>query len=310
MDEKSRKTLIFDEAAHTYTMDGATLTSVTTFIKSFMPEVSPASIIKSKRKEWSTRERCPYNDMTDEQIISSWEALRDEAAKMGTRMHTMIEKSIEEELSNRQLYGRSWVPVHNKEEEEQNEDLKVEMQAYRKFRLDNPTWQPVATETTVFDLELGVCGTFDAIFYDTKELCYILLDWKRCKNISSGYEGIESTHPTLRGIACGNYTQYMLQLYVYQRCIEKRCNNVDYDVKILPMDGATPIVYNPHISRYAENIKKCYVINMHPTFHGFYQKLALNDFFVARYAEPFIESLIAADEGRMHKKRGIIVEEK
>ncbi len=286
MTETSRtpRILIFDEDRHTYALDDVVFVSVTSFISSFVDEPDVATMIESRRAEWKNQEECVYNGMTDREIAEDWERIRDEASTAGKKMHKMIEDDITMEMKGISIEGRNF-----------DAEFATEMKAYRKFRTKHPDWTPFATETTVFDETLGICGTFDAIFYDKKEETYVLLDWKRCKSLDSGSEERRFSHPALEGVACGNSAKYLLQLCTYKWCVDRGCGEVDYVVKVMS-EGKDPWVYEPGLKKCAGKISKCFVMNFHPNLGGFYQKLELDANFEKEHGLPFLESQIPKNQ--------------
>jgi len=205
----------FDPVPHIYTVRGeGGYTSVTTWnhthFSQFDADESVAKIMKSANMKKPTYK---YYGMTADEIKTSWDKNRDEAACAGTKMHYDIE-----------CY---WNECPN-----QNDS--VEYQYFMKFVADfekeNPGVKPYRTEWMVYYEELKLSGSIDMVFENPDGTLQIY-DWKRCKEISyDAYGGRTATTECIRHLPDTNFWHYALQLNTYKTILERK-----YDKKITNM---------------------------------------------------------------------------
>lgn len=257
------------------------LTSVSTFIKYALPKkVDSKEIIKQRRGGWSKSAKSIYKNMTDEEILTLWEKNNSESIDLGKRAHALFESFLIPELNGKPHIVTSY-------QDSEILTLKYEYAAYQKFRKDHPLLKPVMIETMVYDIEMMMAGTFDALFRNVATNKYVLVDWKRCKKVGTNSEydtGDEfvvhekdegaPNHPCLKGLDGGNYCQYMLQLALYKDMIKTSICDTNRDPRV---DKNIPF-----------EIEDCFLINVHPDFKGFYQKIRLLSDFEKSYSEPLL----------------------
>lgn len=213
------KRITFKESNHTYTIDSNNQTkyiSVTTLIKQFFKPFSPNSAVKGMFRNGNAQLK--YPGMTPDEIKKEWIRIGATAREQGLVLHNYIEKCLnctEEEIVNS--------PIGLDEESKQ----------FKTFVDDHPTWKPYRTEWRIFDDTHLIAGSIDCVFEEGagEEKGYILVDWKRSKNINMG-EGWNKVrigqHPTL--LPDTNYTHYTLQLNLYKYILENY-----YGIKIRQM---------------------------------------------------------------------------
>lgn len=185
--------LAFDEASHTYTLDGTRqLTSVTTVIESFFPSFDPdAAIEKLKR-----RGTHPLAKHEPAEIKAIWEARAAESRQAGTLLHEAIEKHLLGESVTGYVAEIDYVNG-------------LRERVLGKF---------VATEWAIFDEQWGIAGTLDALFEDHGR--YRLADWKRSViKTSNRWERAEAPIAHLQ--AC-NFEKYSLQMTLYALILERQ----------------------------------------------------------------------------------------
>lgn len=153
--ERDRR-LRFDEPSHTYFIDGQRdrqLISVTTVLHSMFPHFDADKAILAMRngRKWGPAN--PYYKMTDDEIKQAWETNRVQAAALGTRMHAHLEA-----LFNARIAGAYWF-----DEFGIGEDL-LRHDHLRAFLADHEWLEPVRMEWGLWDRDLHVAGTIDALF--------------------------------------------------------------------------------------------------------------------------------------------------
>jgi ATP-dependent exoDNAse (exonuclease V) beta subunit len=185
----------FSESNHRYWTDAAeSLTSVTTFIKRFFPSFDVAG--HSKRVASRTGQ-------TPEQVIAGWDAKRDAAANLGTRVHAVLEDLA---------MGRT--PRFTPESE--RERLAMEQGWQMLQTLASSGFDVVGTEMIVFSENFGLAGTIDLAMREKSNGKLWILDWKTNETIDteSNYGGRAS--PPIEHVQDCNLDHYKLQLSTYE----------------------------------------------------------------------------------------------
>ncbi len=80
---------------------------------------------------------------------------------------------------------------------------------------------PIANEFIVYDQENAICGTIDALMYNTRLNCYSIIDWKTSKKFDTGNQWSEYMKPPFEHIQYCNTAEYSLQLSLYKYILEK-----------------------------------------------------------------------------------------
>lgn len=192
----------FSEEDHKYSspMDNGTeavYTSITTFVGQFFPEFDTDAA--AKRVSARTGE-------TVEAIIAQWDAKRDYACKVGTRVHEVAEDVV---LGN--------TIRHSPEDEHERLLMRQAWLAGNKIKDEMTVF---SAEMILFDFGTGLAGTADLLAFDNKGVLWIL-DWKQNARID-----MESKYRS-RGLApikhlddC-NAVHYALQLSFYEYMLRK-----------------------------------------------------------------------------------------
>lgn len=210
----------FVEDIHKYYIDGNAApvkTSVTSFVHAPFPHFNSKEKVKTMSKK--TRDG-KYKDMTNDEILAKWDAHRDEAARVGTKMHAAVEIYLNTGIlsSDPEIQGemRQLMEFH------QNEMVARGIQTYR-------------TEPTIF-AELGsgidLAGSVDFLGRDADGNFWIM-DWKRSGKITKSTNGNFGYGLDL----CSeeenvNFIHYSLQLHTY-RYLFARFYNIKVDPKRL-----------------------------------------------------------------------------
>jgi hypothetical protein len=235
------KSILFDEEPHKYYINGTTegWVSVTTVISEFFEKfdsLGQATRIAQREDFLTNRSYRKYHDICDdyeahgrprtEAILAQWEAIRDEAASLGTNLHLCIE-----------LFYNGIDP--EKDEETKG---KVPAEYYEQFityqLLQDKHFEPFRTEMIVWDNQMHVCGSVDMLYRHRGDGSYHLRDWKRSKKIQMwSFGGKRATAP-LGHLKDTNYSKYCLQLNLYSELLRR-----NYGISVQSM---AIVVFHPN----------------------------------------------------------------
>ncbi len=229
--KQDEQNLHFDEATHTYSVEGyGVLTPVSNVISKFFKPFDATAI--SLRK-------CFGDEMAAAKLREEWASCGSLAAQTGTHLHAQIENYINNgtapQMECRVKYDGEY--VHRDE----TVDISKEWRLFKAF--DNETdYHPFRTEWRVFDLEAGIAGTID-LLCSCDDGTYEIFDWKRSKRIdphevnkyANGINGLEHMTDT-------SYSHYCLQQNLYRYILEQR-----YGLSVSRMHL---VVLHPELYRY------------------------------------------------------------
>lgn len=176
------------EAGRYYTFQDRKMTSVTNYVSNFFP-FSPRRAIDMMKKANTFETK--YPGKTDEEVIREWNLNGLRAAREGTEMHKVIEDYL----------SKFYLP-----EEKRNIDDRGyyhELKLARKFVKDKELYY-VDGEISIFDEDLALAGTFDAIFIDSN-LNFYLVDWKRSLNVEKNLDKYKLQTLTYANILYNKY---------------------------------------------------------------------------------------------------------
>lgn len=221
----------FDEATHTYTVDGAgELTPVSSVIGKFFKPFDAKNI--SLRK-------CFGDEVAAAKLREEWQAGGSLASQAGTHMHKQIEDYLNEgkapEMKCRVTFDGEYVHC------DKTVDIGPEWRLFKAFDYETE-YQPFRTEWRVFDVEAGIAGTID-LLCSCEDGTYEIYDWKRSKRVdpcevnkfANGINGLEHMTDT-------SYSHYCIQQNLYRYILEK-----NYGLKISRMHL---VVLHPELARY------------------------------------------------------------
>jgi hypothetical protein len=222
------KLLCFEPSRHAYSSNKcAYLKSVSKVINSlFSPFNADAVISKMMKSEkWP---QSKYYQMTPSEIKSLWNSNGKNARNAGTKLHDQIEKYC------------------NNEEFDADEDDAALDQFIAWDQ--QKQWTPYRTEWKIFDDDFKIAGTIDAVFKNKKNE-YVMVDWKRCKEIPRGNSFQASIVSELDHLPDCKFVRYSMQLNLYKKIVEK-----NYGIKISHM----------------------FIVNVHPLQNTFLEIKALD----------------------------------
>ena len=213
--------LTFEEIGHHYFVDGVRhdqlhYLSSTTFLGTFFPKFNPEQCIGFIMRSWKYANDPDYKyyRMEAQAIQDYWKHLGDQACSLGSFFHISAEYHCND--------------IHPG-------DNSPEFQQYLAFRADHPHLIPYRTEMLIFDETYRIVGSVDGIFLNLHTNKYLILDWKRSKEVT-GKNGDKGFWP-LNHLRSNNLTKYSLQLSLYTYILE--CN---YD---LDMESSALVVCHP-----------------------------------------------------------------
>lgn len=193
--------LLFDEAAHRYTVQGANYTSVTTLIGTLFEAFDSESIIDRMMtsESWS---RSRYFGMTKDEIKQQWAQNGALQSKLGSDLHRDIE-----------TYYNGGLVVN------ETVEYGYFLQFVQQFAL-----KPYRAEWTVYHEEARVAGTVDMLF-ENEDQTLQMYDWKRSKGIEKNNKWFKfGVDATIEHLPDTNYWHYALQLNMYKYMLEEKYN--------------------------------------------------------------------------------------
>lgn len=215
----------FEEKEHVYTIRDSphakNPTSVTTLVHKYFKEFDANAIVDKmmKGKNWRNSK---YFGMSKEAIIAGWSANGSDASKLGTDMHAQIED-----------YFDYVFPT------ERSKEYNMFLKFWSDFSVKYPTYKPYRTEWIVYDTIKNISGSIDFVLSDGTN--YMILDWKRCKEIKLENRYDNGLHPFTHLPDC-NYSHYTLQLNFYRHMLETIYNK--------PVIFMMLVVFHPNQSDY------------------------------------------------------------
>jgi formate-dependent nitrite reductase cytochrome c552 subunit len=219
--------LSFDEASHTYKLEDKpelifeTCSKISSRYNSF----------DEKAKKYWSEKKAVENNKSVEEILTDWKVKSDKALISGTALHKQIESYLIKKMSSEEV------------DDDKYDDRVVNF--HNKFLATNGL-EVVAVELRMFDEKLKICGTCDALIYDTNKNRYILMDWKTGKKITPegkyidkrGVERLTESmlkHP-FNLYTDSNYYKYSIQLTAYKFILERN-TDIKIDEMILVWFG-------------------------------------------------------------------------
>ena len=183
----------FDEASHTYTVNGRVFKSVTTLVGECFEQFDA--------DYWAAK-KAPSMNMTPEEVKALWKRKGEEASSLGTMMHAKIEGYYLGQIN------------------ESDETYRLFEQFTQQYHLT-----PYRTEWTIYDEESGIAGTLD--FLNLRDGVFTIFDWKRSNKIlvcgapeKTNRWGKHAFSP-IAHVPDTVYWHYALQLSIYRYILEK-----------------------------------------------------------------------------------------
>lgn len=166
---------LFIEESHKYHYNDIELKPVTTFLKTFIPEFNETLILPLSARK---------NNTTPELLKAKWDLKRDKSNNIGTYFHLFIEMFYNNNenylltMSEFYNYENKYYVNKLKEYDNVNEFNYRVSQFYSLYHSKLKNLYFVASETKIFDIELKIAGTIDALFINPINNELYILDWK------------------------------------------------------------------------------------------------------------------------------------
>nr|DAX18409.1 MAG TPA: ATP dependent helicase [Caudoviricetes sp.] len=207
------KDLKFDEATHTYTKLKKKLTPVSYVLKKFTEEFDSdkmSVLVANKR------------GITKEEVLKEWEDNKNKACQLGTKVH---------------LFGENYC---------RDRELKP-TNGYEEAIVKWYSTKPDYIETTFLELQmfsdaLGIAGTSDMVFYNTKTGKFKILDYKTNQDLFKNYKGKKMLKP-FNYLLDNPYNKYQLQLSLYQILFEQTGYEIESRALVWIKSNGTYEVY-------------------------------------------------------------------
>lgn len=183
--------VLFIDEDHTYWHGERELLSVTKYLGTYSPFDAEGQAIKTAKKE----------NLTPEQVLAKWELNRDSAALRGTLFHAYAEDYL----------ARKIFP--------ENHVSPMMAQIFQDYvTATESSAVPIKSEWVVYDLDYGLAGQVDQLYYSRETDLYHLADWKTSRSFRTTVpwkmKGILSHLPSCE------LTKYSLQLCMYEHFIK------------------------------------------------------------------------------------------
>lgn len=191
--------LLFEEDVHRYTLrdTGEELLSVTSMVEECFEPFDA---------DYWAAVKAPAMGMKPDELKELWRNKREEAASLGSEMHSRIEA----------FYLGC--------------DCGADDEAYRHFKTfeNSARLCPYRTEWRIYHEEAGVAGTLDMLAVDRHTGHYVIYDWKRSDKIVKN--GRVEAHSSFGRCACPPvahlsdtaYAHYALQVSIYRLILSEK----------------------------------------------------------------------------------------
>ena len=192
----------FNEPDHKYTdSKGTVYQSATGWIKQFEADTDWDGIKKRKAEK---------EGISVEELSNQWKRKGDYATNLGTQVHAIMEYGWQKKNYN-------FDKRLNKDFPEMEEDFNYRKGVCKDImnKMKN-IYVPIANEFIVYDQENAICGTIDALMYNTKKECYSIIDWKTSKKFDTGNQWSEYMKEPFSHVINCNTSEYSLQLSLYR----------------------------------------------------------------------------------------------
>lgn len=215
----------FEEATHTYYVDGAPLdASVSAVVHDAFPAFNAQATVDRLYGAWLANKQSRYfplinylkfmEGMDDgrakQAICDLWTANGKAASGYGTDMHKFIELHLNQEP----------LPAV----------LPPEFAQYQAWQADHAcTWAPYRTEFSIFSEKHMIGGQIDSLWVDA-DGSIIMVDWKISQDITKENRYREFGHPPLGDLGNTNFYHYSLQQSTYAWILAE-----EYGIKVSKM---------------------------------------------------------------------------
>jgi ATP-dependent exoDNAse (exonuclease V) beta subunit len=188
----------FDPAAHRYTYEGDTFTSVTRFIQQFH---------KPFEQDYWSKKKAEQAGVPQDWILAEWKKLNDYANEVGTDTHQWIED----------YFNKIWKPLPT------NPDVIHRINKFNKIYVKQlHKLEPLKFEVRVFSKKWKIAGMIDSLFVYRGKI--YILDWKTNKDFTDDNHQ-KGTYEKLLAPFQDHYknhlNEYSIQLSMYALILEE-----------------------------------------------------------------------------------------
>lgn len=241
--------ITFEPEAHVYTIDGETdgYVSVTSVVGAYFSKFDGQAIAKRmvSKDTFYTRngmkhdyERAAVKEavsqglLPEEGLLKMWNDSGIIARDLGTDLHYAIE-----------LYFNGRNPRHAWGLDAPMDPMYMQ-QVVPYLAQFHQDLEPYRTEMRIFDTDMRVAGTIDLLARRKSDGQFIIVDWKRSKNLTSySYANAKCAAP-LGALGDNSLNKYKLQLNLYRHILETKYN--------IPVAGMVLVAFHPSFRE-----KKC-----------------------------------------------------
>jgi hypothetical protein len=201
-------------------VDTKGLVSVTGFTESLFAEFDGPAVLAKMRPD---RRAAKYGAQSNGEILAAWKHKGERAATLGTAMHAYIEDYLKGLMAGE---PRHLVPHRPppQPDEPGSSGVVILPEVFIAFAktLARRKLFPVAVEKCVYDHELQMAGTVDAIFRDESDGTYWIFDWKRRPEYTRGspFAGGKPGTPAA-GMPCCHHSKATVQLNLYRGILRR-----------------------------------------------------------------------------------------
>ncbi len=203
--------IVYHDEPHIYYMNGVKAISVTKLIG--MAE-------KPFDSDYWAQKKADEQGVTAEEIKAQWKYKANVACEKGTAVHAFVENY----LSNKVFpYPASHIrPIFEGQDPVRQKYNKIIPLVHKFYDDIRGKMIPVRSEFVVGDIEYGLCGMIDQIFYNKKSGKLELWDWKTNEKIDT--ESRYKLQAPVDHISNAKLDIYSLQLSLYKHIIQKNTN--------------------------------------------------------------------------------------
>lgn len=203
--------IVYYDGPHTYDVNGVKMTSVTKLI---------GKVSKPFDADYWSQKKADDEGITAGEMRARWKLKADIACEKGTAVHEYVENY----LSNKVFpYPAGHICAVFDGDDPVRQKYNKIIPLVHKFCNDiKGKMIPIRSEFVVGDMEYGLCGMIDQIFYNKKSGQLELWDWKTNEKIDR-----ESRYKLMLPVShlgSSKLDIYSLQLSLYKHIIEKNTN--------------------------------------------------------------------------------------
>ncbi len=226
--------IIYIDESHTYYIRKSEL-------KKFHYYLSVSNIVASKFPKFdkdaiatklSIYHKGKYKYKSKDEIIKKWDSAREN----GTLLHELLE-----------MYLNKSSTYNFKNNKYSTSD---EFKQFKIFEENNKHLVIVKTELRCYSIIYNYAGTLDALYYDNNEKCFIIIDFKRCENLTTkGYCICRKKY-----YYTNNSTEFLSFIH------SDKCDLLGISISTKSMVNCKFVKYSVQINLYREALKEYNII--------------------------------------------------